>query len=153
MGLAAFLSGISSAASAAKAIQSLLKNSRGVKRALLLELQKNLNLLFLFLNDEGKLITIVNKLDVCVYEEAVKSNFDFNDIKKGKLNPRLVSDVKQLQAYAGWNTEQLFENIYLKIHQLKSIIEIDPDNSRFRISVRLKNLLKMMLLLLKHVKS
>jgi len=153
MGLAAFFSGLSSAATAAKTIQTLLKNSRGVKRALLLELQKNLNLLYLFLNDESKLTTIVNKLDVHVYEEAVKTNFDFNDIKKGKLSPRLTGDIKQLQPYVGWNTEQLFENIYLKIHQLKSITEIDPDNSKFRLSVRLKNLHKMMVLLIKHVKS
>ena len=153
MGLAAFFSGLTSAASAAKTIQSLLKNSRGVKRALLLELQKNLNLLYLFLGDESKLITIVNKLDVRVYEEAVKSDFDFKDIKKTKLSPRLVADVKQLQPYVGWSTEQLFENIYLKIHQLKSIIEIDPHNSKFRINVRLKNLHKMMLLLVKHVQS
>ena len=121
MGLTAFFSGLSSAASAAKAIQSLLKNSRGVKRALLLELQKNLNLLYLFLGDESKLTTIVNRLDMRVYEDAVKSNFDFNDIKKTKLSPRLVGDIKQLQSYVGWSTEQLFENIYLKIHQLKSI--------------------------------
>jgi hypothetical protein len=153
MGLAAFFSGLSSAASAAKTIQSLLKNTRGVKRALLLELQKNLNLLYLFLGDESKLTTIVNKLDVRVYEDAVKTNFNFNDIKKGKLSPRLVGEIKQLQPYVGWSTEQLFENIYLKIHQLKSISEIDPDNTKFRISVRLKNLHKMMLLLIQHVKS
>jgi hypothetical protein len=153
MGLAAFFSGLSSAAAAAKTLQSLLKNTRGVKRALLLELQKNLNLLYLFEGDASKLTTIVNRLEVRVYEAAVASNFDFNDIKKGKLNQRLVKDIKQLQAYAGWNTEQLFENIYLKIHQLKSINEIDPNNTRFRINVRLRNLHKMMLLLIKHVKS
>jgi len=153
MGLAAFFTGLSSAASAAKTIQSLIKNTRGVKRALLLELQKNLNLLYLFLGDESKISTIVNKLDVRIYEEAVKTNFDFNDIKKGKLSPRITDNIKQFQPYVGWTTEQLFENIYLKIHQLKSIDEIDPNNSKFRVSVRLKNLHKMMLLLIKHVKS
>lgn len=153
MGLTAFFSGLSSAASAARTIQSLLKNTRGVKRALLLELQKNLNLLYLFLGDESKIATIVNKLEVRVYEEAVKTNFDFNDIKKGRLSPRITGNIKQLQPYVGWTTEQLFENIYLKIHQLKSINEIDPNNTKYRVGVRLKNLHKMMLLLIKHVKS
>lgn len=153
MGLAAFFSELSSAASVAKTIQLLLKNTRGVKRSLLLELQKNMNLLYLFLDDGSKLTTIVNKLDMHVYEEAVKSNFDFKDLKKTKLSPRLVGDIKQFQPYVGWSTEQLFENIYLKIHQLKSIAEIDPENVKFRLIVRLKNLHKMMLLLLKHVKS
>lgn len=153
MGLAAFFSGLSSAAAMARTMQSLLKNTRGVKRALLLEVKKNLNLLYLFEGDADKLASIVNNLEVRVYEEAVASNFDFNDIKKGKLKPRLVKDIKQLQAYAGWSTEQLFENIYLKIHQLKSINDIDPGNSRFRLNVRLRNLHKMMLLLIKHVQS
>ena len=153
MGLAAFFSGLSSAATAAKTIQSLLKNTRGVQRSLLLELQKNMSLIYLFLGDERKLITIINKLDTRVYEEASKTDFDFSDIKKGKVSQRLIGEVKQLQPYVGWNTEQLFENIYLKIHQLKTITEIDPDANKFRLSVRLKNLHKMMVLLIKHVKS
>lgn len=153
MGLTAFFSGLSSAATAAKTIQSLLKNTRGVQRSLLLELQKNMNLIFLFLGDESKLTTIISKLDTRVYEEASKTDFNFSDIKKGKVSQRLVGEVKQLQAYVGWTTEQLFENIYLKIHQLKTITEIDPDANRFRLGVRLKNLHKMMVLLIKHVKS
>lgn len=153
MGLAAFFSGLSSAATAAKTIQSLLKNTRGVQRSLLLELQKNLSLLYLFLGDESKVTTIVNKLDMRVYEEASRTDFNFNDIKKGKVSQRLVGEIKQLQPYVGWTTEQLFENIYLKIHQLKSIMEIDPDTNKFRLGVRLKNLHKMMVLLIKHVKS
>lgn len=153
MALADFFTGLSSAASLAKTLQPLLRNTRGVKRSLLLELQKNLNLLYLFLGDESKVATIVNKLDVRVYEDAVKTNFNFNDIKKSKLSSRVTGNIKQLQPYVGWTTEQLFENIYLKIHQLKSINEIDPDNTKFRVGVRLKNLHKMMLLLIKHVKS
>lgn len=153
MGWAAFFSGLSSAASAAKTIQGLVKHSRGTKRALLLELQKNLNLLYLFLDDERKAGAIISKLDVKVYEDAVKTDFNFNEIKKGKLKPQLAAGMKQLQVYVGWPTEQLFENVYLKIHQLKSINEIDPDNSRYRVGVRLKNLHKMMLLLVMHVKS
>ena len=83
----------------------------------------------------------------------MKSDFNFKDLKKTRVSGRLVLDVKSLQAYAGWQTEQLFENIYLKIHQLKSIIDIDPENTNFRLSVRLKNLHKIMILLLKHIKS
>lgn len=153
MELAAFLSGFSSAAAAAKTLQGLLRHSRGTKRALLLELQKNLDLLYLFLGDKRRTSSVISKLEVKVYEAAVSSNFDFNDIKKGKLKPQTVAGVKQLQFYIDWSTEQLFENIYLKIYQLKNINEIDPANARFRVGVRLKNLYKMMLLLVMHVKS
>lgn len=153
MELATFFSGLSSASSLAKTFQPLLKNTRGVKRALLLELKKNLNLLYLFLGDESKESMVVSKLDMRVYEEAIKDGFNFNYIKKGKISSRLTGNIKQLQPYVGWDTERLFENIYLKIHQLKSINEIDPGNTKFRVGVRLRNLHKMMLLLVKHVKS
>lgn len=152
MVLTAFFSELSSAAAAAKTIQSLIKNTCGVERALLLELQKNPNLLYLFLGGERQFITIVRKLEVQTYEEAVKTNFDFKELKKSKLNARMVAGIKQFQPYIGWSTEQLLQNIYLKIHQLKSILEIGPENSNYRIGVRLKNLHKLMLLLLKHAK-
>ena len=124
-----------------------------MKRSLLLELQKNFNLIHLFLGDESKVTSVINRLDVRAYEEAVRSEFDFKSIKKGKLGSRIIGDIKQLQPYVGWTTEQLFENVYLKVHQLKNINEIDPGNEKYRINVRLRNLHKMMLLLIKHVKS
>ena len=153
MALADFFSGLSTTASVASTFQSLLKNTRGTQRALLLELQTNINLLNLFIDDTARTTTIIKKLNVTEYEKAVKSDFNFKDLKKTRVSGRVVLDVKSLQAYAGWQTEQLFENIYLKIHQLKSIIDIDPENTNFRLSVRLKNLHKIMILLLKHIKS
>ena len=153
MALSDFFSGLSSSASVASTFQKLLKNTRGTQRALLLELQKNISLLNLFINDANKTTTIIKKFTVSEYEKAVTSDFNFKALKKARVSGRLVKDVKFLQPYIGWQTEQLFENIYLKIHQLKSIIEIDPDNKNFRLSVRLKNLHKMMILLLKHIKS
>lgn len=148
-----FFSGLSSAASAAKIIQSLLKNTRGTERSILLELRKNMDLLYLFLDDESKYKTVINKLDTRVYAAASENGFDFNTIKKGKVSVKLLNDVKQLKPYAGWTTEELFDNIYLRINQLKNIVEIDPDNKNFRLNVRLKNLHKMMVLLVKHVRS
>ena len=153
MALADFFSGLSTTASVASTFQSLLKNTRGTQRALLLELQTNINLLNLFIDDTARTTTIIKKLNVTEYEKAVKSDFNFKDLKKTRVSGRLVLNVKSLQTYAGWQTEQLFENIYLKIHQLKSIIEIDPENKNFRLSVRLKNLHKRMILLLKHIKA
>jgi len=153
LSLSTFLSGLSTTASIAKTFQSLLKNTRGTQRAVLLELQKNINLLNLFVNDDGKLQSIIKKMEVAEYEKAVKSDFNFKDLKKTRVSARLVKDIKSLEKYTDWQTEQLFENIYLKIHQVKSILEIDPDNKKFRLSVRLKNLHKLMILLLKHIKN
>ena len=153
MVLADFFSGLSTTASVASTFQSLLKNTRGTQRALLLELQKNINLLNLFIDDTSRTAIIIKKLNVAEYEKVAKSDFNFKDLKKTRVSGRLVLNIKSLQPYAGWQTEQLFENIYLKIHQLKSIVNISPDDKNFRLSVRLKNLHKIMILLLKHIKS
>ena len=150
--LNAFLSGLSSSASIAKTFQSLLKNTRGTQRAMLLELQKNINLLNLFLENRSKTHVVIKKLSVMDTETALKSDFNFKDLKKTRVSTRLTNDIKSLQVYAGWQTEQLFENIVLKVYQLKTIIDIDPGNTNFRLSVRLKNLHKLMILLLKHIK-
>ena len=152
-GLGEFFAGLSSAATAASTFRSLLKDTRGTRRSVLLELRKNMDLLFLFLDDETKYRTIINKLDVRAYTAASESGFDFNSIKKAKLSSRVVGGVKQLKPYIGWTSEALFDNIYLRIHELKNIIEIDPDNKKFRVPVRLKNLHKMMVLLVKYVTS
>lgn len=153
MSWATFFAGLSTAASVTDTVSRLVRNTRGIKRALLLEVQRNTNLLYLFLEDASKQRTVIKRLETRCYEEAVESNFDFAGIKRGKVTKQVVGDIPQFQPYVGWTTEQLFENIHLKIHDLKSIIEIDPDNKKFRVSVRMKNLLKMMLLLLKHVKA
>ncbi len=47
----------------------------------------------------------------------------------------------------------MFTSIYLKIKELQHIVEIDSENKRFRKNVRLLNVLKLMLLLLQHLKS
>ena len=153
MSLVDFFSGLSSATSGAKTIQSMIKNTRGIERTLLLELQKNISMLYLFVDHPEKYKTVINKLETRVYEEAVKSDFNFNVLKKTRVSARAAADVKQLQPYVGWTTEQLFENVHLKIHALKTIFDVDPDNNRFRIKIRLTNLHKVMILLLKHIKS
>jgi len=150
--LNAFLAGLSTSANIAKTFQSLLKNTRGTQRAVLLELQKNINLLNLFLESRSKTHVVIKKLSVLDTEKALKSDFNFKDLKKTRVSTRLTKDIKSLHVYAGWQTEQLFENIVLKVYQLKTIIEVDPENTNFRLSVRLKNLHKLMILLLKHIK-
>lgn len=151
--LGEFFSGLSSAASAASIFRSLLKDTRGTKRSVLLELRKNMDLLYLFQDDETKYQLIIKKLEIGAYTAASEAGFDFNSIRKAKVSTRVVSNIRQLKPYIGWTTEELFDNIYLRIHQLKNIIEIDAENKKFRLPVRLKNLHKMMVLLVKHVKS
>jgi hypothetical protein len=96
---------------------------------------------------------LIRKLDVSHCKAALESNFNFASLKRGRVSETLARGVGQFQPYVGWTTEQLFSNIYLKITELQSIVDMDNDGKQFRKGVRLLNVLKLMLLLLKHLKS
>jgi hypothetical protein len=84
---------------------------------------------------------------------ALESGFNFNSLKKGKVREVVAGDQPQYQQYVGWSTEKLFSNIYVKIKDLQTIVRMDPHNERIRKGVRLINVLKLMLLLMKHINA
>ena len=145
--------GIDTTTSVVRALQSLLKGSRGLKRALLLELQKNIQLILLYREGEVPIDKLIRKLDVSHCKAALESNFNFTSLKRGRVSKALTQGVAQFRPYVGWTTEQLFSNIYLKITELQTIVDMGGDGKQLRKGVRLLNALKLMLLLLRHLKS
>ncbi len=149
----AILTIISTTASVLPTLDRLIKRARGRKRVLLLELRNDIQLIGLYTEGDSPIDKVIAKLEIEKMEAALESDFNFRSLKKGKLKQSTVGDVPQHRPYVGWTTEQLFSSIYLKIKQLQTIVEIDPDNERFRKSVRLINIRKLMILLLKHIAS
>lgn len=147
------LKGIDTATSVAQALRSLVKGTKGLKRRLLLELQANIQLISLYTQGSAPIDKIIRKLDVTHCRAALESDFNFKSLKRERVSKALARRLPQFEAYVGWNTEQLFTNIYLKIKELQHIVDIDSDNKRYRKNVRLLNVLKLMLLLLEHLKS
>jgi hypothetical protein len=145
--------GVDTATSVVKALKSLLKGSRGVKRALLLELQGNIQLILLYREGHVPIDKLIRKLEVSHCKAALESNFNFASLERGRVSATLAQGLAQFRPYVGWTTEQLFSNIYLKITELQSIVDMDSDGKQFRKGVRLLNVFKLMLLLLKHLKS
>lgn len=150
---ATILKGISTTASVINTLNALIKGTKGDKRALLLELQGNIRLMVLYVDGGAPIDKVIKKLDVSRCKAALESNFKFNSLKRGKVSRAATKGVPQYKAFVGWTTEQLFSSIYLKIRDLQNIVEIDPANKRFRKNVRLLNVLKLMLLLLRHLRS
>ena len=134
-----------------KDLDALIRRARGRKRMVLLELRSNVNLVRLFFEAETPIDRVVAKLKTDHLGQALESDFSFRSIKGRRVSAETVGGAAQLKPYVGWSTERLCEQIYLKIRELKDIVEIDPDNPKVRKSVRLSNLLKLMLLLLRHV--
>jgi hypothetical protein len=143
---------IRSAEKLAKSVDTVLKNSKGHKRAILRELQENINLLFLVQNNQLPPGKVIEKLERKNYLAAADAGFNFKLIKRSALKEETVKDVPQFKKYIGWSTERMLENIYLKVKQLQDIVVIDPEQKTLNLQIRLENLLRFMLLLIQHMK-
>ncbi len=137
-------------------LQGLVKESRGHKRAILRELQHNINHITLFLEsgaDPQRIDALIARLQVAGYEAASKSGYDFGSLQKNRLKRETLKAYPQFQNYVGLSTEQLCDKLYGWIERLKIIIADYPDNPKFRKNVRLINIWKFMLMLVKHIEG
>ncbi|MDH5396205.1 MAG: hypothetical protein OEW97_08000 [Gammaproteobacteria bacterium] len=132
-------------------IHAALKDAKGHKRKILLELQENIDLIYLWKNKDFPIDKIINKLERKHYDLAVSENFNINSIKKSVLLKSTTKDVPQFQKYIGWSTEKLLDNLYRKIKQLKDIVEMDSTNTKINKSTRLDNINKNMILIIIHI--
>lgn len=142
----------SNTAQVIEALDRTIRKSRGRKRKLLIELLTNIEMIDLYTEGEAPIIEVIKRLESRSFEEAIESNFNFKSFKAGKIKENLI-ETPQHKSYLGWSTERLFTHIYVKIKTLKTLVDIDPQNEKYRKSVRLINLRKLMILLLKHVSS
>jgi hypothetical protein len=149
-------SGLMSLAPGISTINTLIKQARGQRRELLRELRYNINQVSVYIESgegEDAVDKVIAALQVACYEAASKEGFDFNSMKRARLSRGLVKRVPQFKAYSGYTTEQLFDKLYVWIHQLKVIVKDYPHSPRFRKRVRLINIWKLMLLVVKHIDS
>jgi len=137
----------------AKSINAVLKNAKGHKRAVLRELQENLNLLLLARKNQLPPDKVISKLERKNYLAAADTGFNFKSIKRSSLKQKTTRDVPQFKKYIGWSTERLLENIYLKVKQLQDIVDMQGVSKSLDMSARLENLTRLMILFLEHIKS
>lgn len=154
MEIKSILAGLLSLAPGIASINTMIRQSRGQKRELLRELQNNISQISLYIENGAEaegIDKLIMDLQVQCYEAASKGGFDFNSLRKGRVTAAMLRATPQFKAYAGLGTEQLFDKLYMWIHQLKIIVKDYPDSPKFRKRVRLINIWKLMLLLVKHI--
>lgn len=144
---------ISSVDSVLETVNGWVRGTRGWKRKLQLELLSNIELIFSYLRYDLPVDDVIANLQIGDMRSALESGFNFNSLKKGKVRDDVAGDQAQYQQYVGWSTERLFSNIYVKIKDLQTIVRMDPENKKIRKGVRLINILKLMLLLMKHINA
>ena len=134
-------------------INAWVKGTKGWRRKLQLELLSNIELIFSYAKYDLPVDDVIANLQTRNMKSALESGFNFDSLKRGKITDDTAGDQPQYQQYVGWSTEKLFSNIYVKIQDLQTIVEMDPHNEKIRKGVRLVNILKLMLLLMKHINA
>jgi hypothetical protein len=151
--ISAIFSTLSSAASTGKAFRELLRGKKGDKRALLEEIKENLGLCWMVVEGDTDPMKIVPELTTSEYDRILKTEFNFNSIKRKKIQACQKLAESDLSPLIGKETKDLIENIYDKIKDLKRIYRVDKDNSKIHWRRRIINLHKRMLLLTQHLRS
>ena len=137
----------------ARTVDSIVKNSRGHKRAVLRELQENISLLLLVRTGQFPAHKVIPRLERKQYLAAADGGFNFRQIKRPSLREKTIRQVPQFKKYVGWSTERMLENIYIKVKQLQTIVEMERGRKNVNLELRTKYLLRLMILLLSHIQS
>ncbi len=151
--ITSLFSTLSTAAKTAKAIQKVMSNVDGDQRALLEEIKENAGLCWLVTKREVAPKRIVNELLTCEYDRLLKTDFDFNQLKRKKIRASERYKQSDLKYFVDKSTAYLIVNIYDRIKELKRIHRIDENLDRIRWNIRINNLHKRILLLLEHLNS
>lgn len=134
-----------------KMINKQAANTKGLERGLILEMKANAELIQLYLDGDADLDSTIRQLEIEKLEKILNSDFNFNTIKRGKVKEESTGGIGFYEHYTDWTTEELFENLFLKIEVLKKFVEMEPETFRIRKNVRLINVLKLIKLIIIHI--
>ncbi len=145
------LSIFSSAGAALQALVDWRKRSRGDARAIVMELEDNYTYLKMVVFDGVPLENVVQGLSTAEYRRLASEGYNFNNLKRQKIEDDPSFEGTQMASWAGKSTEELIDSIYKKIGELKISYPHNKDNPKYRWNVRVQNIIKLIWLLLKHV--
>jgi hypothetical protein len=149
----AILKSLSTTGAAAKVFTSWRRTARGNTRSLISELKDNLTYLDMVSDDGVPLDDIVGKISVTEFKRLSKEGFNFNTLKRAKIEPHSSLENTDLASWPGKETALLIESIYEKIIDLQLRYPHLKDNPKYRWPARVQNIRKRIWLLLKHVSS
>ena len=149
--LSAISKGIALAESTRKAILELLKGKKGDARAIIEEVKENLILCWLVVERGTDPAKVIPELAISDYDRILKAGFNFNTLQKKKIRRSKQLEASDLAFLIGNETDYLLVNIYDKIKELRLIYKVDRKNPTIRWRMRIINLHRRMLLLIKHL--
>ena len=147
------LKSIATTYSGLKAFSDMRAKTRGDARSLVEELKENSRLCWLVIEEEVEAEKIIPKLSHSEFDRLNKKGFDFDALKRKKIRkyPQLAKS--DLASWNGKSTHALVDNIYDKIKNLKTTYKYAPQSENRRWKVRIINIQKRILLLVKHLRD
>ena len=143
-------------ATAGEALQALVdwrKKSKGNARAIVMELEDNYTYLKMVAFDGVPLENVVKDLSTAEYKRLASEGHNFNNLKRQKIESDPSFEGTKMANWVGKSTEELIDSIYKKIGELKITYPHNKNNPKYRWNVRVKNIIKLIWLLLKHVQQ
>ncbi len=147
------LSIFSSAGTALQALVEWRKSARGDARAIVMELEDNYIYLKMVVFDGVPLEKVVQDLTTAEYKRLAHEGYNFNNLKRQKIQGDPSFAGTQMVSWVGKSTEELIDSIYKKINEFKILYPHNKDSDKYRWNVRVKNIIKLIWLLLKHVQT
>ena len=131
------------------------KTNNVLKKQLIMELRNNLNVFVNGFMNNTPYDNMIDLLSNDAIQDAVKNNFDFKKLKKGKIDQNQVFEDRN-KKYIGWTAEKLIDKIDEKIVELKNIKKMNAGSVKDvknNISLMISNLYFRMKLLADFIKS
>ncbi len=131
------------------------KTNDVLKKQIIRELRNNLNIFHNAFLNEVSADVMIDMLSNETIKKGVESNFKFNKLKPGSIEPYHVFDDRN-KKYIGWNAEKLVEKIDEKIEELKNIKKMNSNSVekvKNNVSLMLSNLYYRMKLLVDFIKG
>lgn len=147
------LQSLATAGSAAKALTTWWKRAKGDSRSLVSELKDNLIYLDMVADDGVELSEVIDRISVEEYRRLARDGFNFNTLKRGRIDNYPSLEGSDLAAWRGKETEELIESIYEKLNDLKIRYPHVKKSQKYRWRIRVNNIRKRIWLLLRHVRA
>ncbi|OSZ73567.1 hypothetical protein CAP36_16240 [Chitinophagaceae bacterium IBVUCB2] len=131
------------------------KTNDVLKKQVIRELRNNLNIFHNAFLNEVSADVMIDMLSNETIKKGVESNFKFNKLKPGSIEPYHVFDDRN-KKYIGWTAEKLVEKIDEKIEELKNIKKMNGNSVekvKNNVSLMLSNLYYRMKLLVDFIKG
>jgi hypothetical protein len=138
-----------------KEVHDEKSKARGTKNRVLTEIEFNMDLIFdHYLEKEVSVDKVIERLKIEQLAKAIDEGFDFNKMKKGRIDIEITGDNPFLKKYIGYDCEALLRKIRHHIEQAKLLPELYnlSEEKSVNVKQRLENLGKRYILFTRFLK-